>query len=42
MVVKSNFDPIIKINGNFTDKDKIIEFLDYGIAVSIIGFYFTS
>ena len=27
MAVKSNFDPIIKINGNFTDKDKIIEFL---------------
>ena len=26
MAVKSNFDPMIKINGNFTDKDKTIEF----------------
>jgi hypothetical protein len=28
MAVKSNFDPIIKRNGNFTDKDKTIEFLE--------------
>ncbi len=28
MAVKSNFDPIIKINGNFADKDKTIEFLE--------------
>lgn len=34
MAVKSNFDPMIKINGNFTDKDKTIEFPESrGIAM---------